>query len=84
MKKFIQTLMLAQDNPELRTSFMQWMKLNLDGISHKELPKLQMKYHSLWNDIQEQKIKKLNEILIRGTQNELEEVERDLIATSFG
>ncbi|CAL4126165.1 unnamed protein product, partial [Meganyctiphanes norvegica] len=84
MKNFIQNLMQTKNNPEFRISFMQWMKLRLDGISHKELPALQMMYHSLWNDIQDQKIKKLNDTLIRGTQNQLDEVERNLIATSFG
>ena len=66
MTKFIQTLMLTKDNQEFRISFMQWMKISLDGISQKKLPELQMRYHSLWNDIREPKIKKLNENFDQG------------------
>ena len=84
MKNFIKTLIQTKDDQEFRVIFMQWMKLCLESISNKKLPELQMRYHSLSNDIQEQKIKKLNDILIKGTQNQLDEVEKELIATSFG
>ncbi|CAL4245884.1 unnamed protein product, partial [Meganyctiphanes norvegica] len=83
MKDFIKNLMETKIYPEYQVNFMQWMKINLDERSHITIPDLQNKYHKLWCDLQDNRNKK-DDNQINETENKLEKVERDIMASSLG
>ncbi|CAL4213335.1 unnamed protein product, partial [Meganyctiphanes norvegica] len=70
--------LFIKQNQEVINYFLKWMKFYLDARSNNLLPKLQEKYHELWNNIQKKTVKEEKDYVI------LKNLEKSFYYASFG